>query len=166
MSRQLKTLMTEVLRSRYEDVDEACVIDISRLNVADTMALRRALSARDMRVSVIKNSMARRAFEGGALEPLGRALSGPCGDSVIEVAKEVVRLTKDWPGVEPKIALLSGELEVMPMVETAKLKSQRELVGEVSWLMCSPGAALAGCLSSPQSRLAGCLKAMIEKSPE
>lgn len=171
MSRQLKTLMTEVLRSRYEDVDEACVIDISRLNVADTMALRRALSARDMRVSVIKNSMARRAFEGGALEPLGRALSGPCalvtgGDSAIEVAKEVVRLTKDWPGVEPKIALLSGELEVMPMVETAKLKSQRELVGEVSWLMCSPGAALAGCLSSPQSRLAGCLKAMIEKSPE
>ncbi len=171
MSRQLKSMMTEAVKSRYADVDEACVVDISKLNVADTVAFRRALSSKEMRISVVKNSMARRAFDGGPLEPLGRSLSGPCalvvgGDSAIEVAKEIVRLLKEMPKVEPKIALLSGEAEVMPLEEVAKLKSQRELVGDIAGLLRSPGAALAGCISSPASKIAGCLKAMIDGASE
>jgi len=169
MSRQLKGLLTDALRSRYQDVDEACVVDITRLNVAETMKLRRSLRAKKMRVSVIKNSMARRAFDGGPLAPLGRSLTGPCalitgGDSVIEVAKECVRLAKELPKIELKMALLAGETEVLPTVEAAKLKGQRELVGEIAGLVSSPGRAIAGCLSSPQAKIAGCLKALIDKA--
>ena len=164
----MKTLMTETLRSRYAEVDQACVIDITRLNVADTIRFRRLLRAKSMRVSVVKNSMARRAFAGGALEPLGRSLEGPCalvtgGDSAIEVAKECQRLSKELPLLGLKLALLAGDSEVMSLMDAASLKGHRELLADISGLISSPGRALAGCLSSPQGKIAGCLKAMVEK---
>ena len=168
MSRQLKALMMEVMRSRYEGVEEACVVDIMGLNVADTMQFRRALTAKNMRVMVVKNSTTRRAFMGGPLEPIGKNLNGPCAlvtgaASVIDLAREVVSLAKDLPRLELKVALMAGESEVMPVREVAGLKGHGELMGELAMLVSSPGRSIAGCLSSAQSRLAGCLKAMAEK---
>lgn len=171
MSIQLKALLTDVLKTRYEGVEEACVVDITGLNVADTMQFRRALSARNMRVMVVKNRVARRAFDGGPLEPIGRNLQGPCalvtgGDSVIDVAREVVRLAKDLPRMELKVALLSGELEVMPLTEMAEMKGHHELLAELGMLISSPGRSLAGCLWSAPSRIAGCLKARADRGED
>ncbi len=168
MSRQLKAVLEQELRSRYEGVDEACVVDLSRVKVADTMMLRRALCDRKMRVMVVKNSMARRAFADGPLAPIGSSLAGPCalvtgGDSVIDVAREIVRLAKELPGIVPKDALLEGEVELTSVADVAKMKGHAELMGELAMLVASPGRAIAGCLSSPQSKIAGCLKAMADK---
>ncbi len=170
MSRQLKDLMTESLRERYAQVDEACVVNITGLNVAETIRFRRSLISKNMRVSVVKNSLARRAFAGGALEPLGRSLVGPCalvtGGSAISVAREIIDLAKALPKVELKSALLAGESEVLPLEEVAQLKSQPELIGDVAMLIASPGRALAACLKSAQSKIAGCLKALAEAEAE
>ena len=95
MSKPVKDLMTEALRSRYEGVQDACVVNLTGLDVARTQRLRRELRSKSMRLEVVKNSLARRAFAGGPLEPLGKSLAGPCalvtgGDSVIDVAKALV----------------------------------------------------------------------------
>lgn len=171
MSKKLKAAMTDALRSRYEGIDEACVVDVTGLNVADTMQVRRALISKDMRVMVVKNSVARRAFADGPLDLLGRNLEGPCalvtgGDSAIEVAREVVRLGKDHPHLGLKTALMAGELELMSVEAMAALKGHGELMGELALLISSPGRAIAGCLSSPQSKIAGCMKALADREEE
>lgn len=171
MSKQLKTMVTESLRRRFDGVEEACVVDMTGVNVAQAMKIRRMLSARNMRVVVVKNSLARRAFEGGPLDVIGKNLSGPCalvtgGDSAIEVAREMVSLAKEFTALTLKEGLLTGIPELVPVTELAAMKGQAELVGEIAMLLASPGRALAGCLGSPQSRIAGCLKTMAEAEGE
>ena len=168
MSKPIKAMVTEALRSRFEDVAEACVVDLTGLDVDSTVRVRRALSAKSMRLMVVKNSLARRAFAGGPLEPIGDFLSGPCalvtgGDSAIEVAKEMVALAKEYPAIKLKNGLLVGDRELLPVSEMAALKGHDELIGEVAGLITSPGRAIAGCLSSPQGKIAGCLKTIVER---
>ena len=168
MSKPIKAMVTEVLRSRFEDVAEACVVDLTGLDVDSTVQVRRALTAKSMRLMVVKNSLARRAFAGGPLEPIGDFLSGPCalvtgGDSAIEVAKAMVTLAKEHPAIKLKDGLLIGDRELIPVSEMASMKGHGELIGEVAMLISSPGRAIAGCLSSPQGKIAGCLKAIVER---
>ncbi len=171
MSKQLKTLITESLQSRFEGVDEACVVDVTGLSVEHTMAVRNTLSTKEMRLMVVKNSLARRAFVGGPLAPLGRDLRGPCAfvtgsGSVIDVAREMVDLAKTYPAITLKRGILSGDSEVTEVAALAKLKGKAELMGEIACLLASPGRAIAGCLSSPAGKIAGCLKAMADCGEE
>jgi large subunit ribosomal protein L10 len=168
MSKPLKKMMTDVLRDRYEGVDSACVVDLTGLNVDKTTVFRRSLREKAIKVEVIKNSMAARAFEGTTLEPLGKSLEGPCalitgGDSVIEVAKLLVQLAKDLAAITLKQAMIDGDPDLLDVATLATFKSRVELLGEVAMLAASPGRAIAGCVSSPQSKIAGCLKAIVDK---
>lgn len=169
MSKQLKALMCGALQEKYAGVEEACVVNITPLSVADTMKFRRALIGKRMRATVVKNSLARRAFEGGPLAPLGRSLKGPCalvtgGDSVIEVARELVTLAKTFTKVELKFGLLSGDSTPMPVAEVARLKGRMELRSDLAGLIGSPGRRVAGCLRSSGGKIAGCLQAILEKA--
>ncbi len=171
MSKQLKSLVTEALRSRYQGVDQACVVDVCGLNVEDIIKVRRELTSKNIRLRVVKNSLARRAFAGGPLETLGNDLSGPCalvtgGDSAIDMAREMVRLAVEFPPLALKKGIMEGESSLIPVADLAKLMGRTELVREIASMLGSPARSLAGCLASPQSRIAGCLKAMADKSGE
>ncbi|NOT01516.1 MAG: 50S ribosomal protein L10 [Phycisphaerales bacterium] len=168
MSKTIKSMMSESLSSRYAGIAEAGVVNVMGLNVAETIKFRREVASKQMRVNVVKNSVARRAFAGGPLEALGRSLEGPCalvtgGKSVIDVAREMTALAKKYPKVELKFGLLAGEREVMALSDIAKLKSLGELKSDISMLIGSTGRRLAGCVAGPQSRLAGCIKAIADK---
>lgn len=168
MSKTIKSMMSESLAGRYAGVCEAGVVNVMGLNVAETIKFRREAASKQMRVSVVKNSVARRAFDGGPLEALGRSLDGPCalvtgGKSVIDVAREMLALAKKFPKVELKFGLLPGEREVMALAAIAKLKSLGELKSDISMLIGSTGRRVAGCIAGPQSRVAGCVKAIAEK---
>ncbi len=168
MSKQLKALITETMRSRFEGIDEACVMDLTGLNVADTMVVRRELATHNLRMMVVKNSLTRRAFADGPLERLGKELRGPCalvtgGDSIIDTAREMVRLAKTFPQITLKQALMSGELEVMDVSALAKMKARSELMSELAQLIGSPGRALASCISSAGGRIAGCLQTLADR---
>ena len=168
MSRPLKKMLSDDLRDRYDGVDSACVVDLTGLNVQQTEELRRDLATRHMRLRVVKNSAARLAFAQGQLEPLARALSGPCalvtgGDSIVEIAKALVHWSKESAKLGLKQAIVDGDQELLTVEELSRMKSRLELVGETAMLVSSPGRALAGCLCSPQSKIAGCLEAIAEK---
>jgi len=169
MSKALKELITSDLRSRYAGFDEACVVDVTRLDVVSVVAFRRDLRARDMRVEVVKNSLARRAFEDTALAPLARSLEGPCAlvtgsDSIVDVAKVLVDARKQFNLLELKTAIVEGDAEVLTVEALSKMKSRHELIAEISGLIASPCRSIAGCLQAPAGKIAGCLKAMAEKA--
>ncbi len=169
MSKPIKKLITAELHKAYANVDSACVVDVTGLDVGAQEAIRRALGKKSARLRVVKNSLAKRAFQGTLLEPLGNALEGPCAlvtgaESLIEAAKVLVEAVKEHENLTLKQALVDGDPELLSVAAVAKMKSKDELLGEIAAAVSSPGRALAGCLSSPQSKIAGCLKGMIEQA--
>jgi len=171
MSKPVKNLITEALRERYAGVRDVCVVDLTGLDVARTHQLRNELRSKSIRLHVVKNSMARRAFAGGPLEALGARLEGPCalvtgGESIIEVAKTLVHWAKQLGNVGLKEAVVDGDSQLLPVEQVARLKGRRELLGELAMLIASPGRSLAGCISGPARRVAGCVKTLADRKEE
>lgn len=169
MSKAIKEMLAAELRGRYSDVGNACVVELSGMDVVSQESLRISLREKNARLHVIKNSAARRAFAGTTLEPLGESLSGPCAlvtssESMVDVAKVLVEVAKKFESLKLKQAMLEGDPELLTVNQLALMKGWDELMGEIAMLVSSPGRAIAGCLQSPQGKIAGCLKAIIEKA--
>ena len=169
MSKAVKELIASDIEQRYAGVDSVCVVDLTGLNVPAQEQLRADLRAKSARMEVVRNSLARRAFSLGPLDPLGKVLQGPCAlvtssDSLIEAAQVLVETAKEFTTLTLKQAILEGDPQLLTVEEVARMKSRVELLGEVLMLLTSPGRAVAGCLSSPQARIAGCLQTIIDKA--
>ncbi len=167
MSKPVKDLMTETLRERCAGVHSACVINISKLDAVRTNLMRGALKKQSIRMHIVKNSLARRAFRGGPLEPLAKSLEGPCalvyGDPAItDIAKELARWTKSHKQIELKQGIIEGDPALVSVLELSKMKGRTELLGDIAMLLAAPGRQIAGALCGPAGRIAGCLKAMID----
>lgn len=168
MSKAVKELITTSLRSRYDGVQDACVVDLTGLDVQRTQRLRAGLRSKSMRLEVVKNSLARRAFADGPLAPLGDKLSGPCalvtgGDSIIEVAKTLVESAKELGNIALKEAMVDGDPKLLTVAEVSRMMSRLELIGEIAMLVSSPGRAIAGCIGGPGGRIAGCLATLADR---
>jgi len=169
MSKPIKDLVTKELVAKYKGVDSACVVDLTGLDSISTHKFRGGLRKKKIQLHVVKNRMARRAFDGGPLAPLGKYLQGPCalatgGDSIVDVAKELVALAKNVPAIKLKKAIVEGDADLVDVDVLAKWKSRAETQGEVAMLTASPGRRLAGCIGGPAARIAGCVKAIVEKA--
>jgi len=168
MSKPVKAMVSADLKSRYAGIQSACVVSLTGLDVQSQEKLRRNLRKKSGRLEVVKNSMAKVAFKGSPLQPLGEALSGPCAlvtspESLVDVAKLLVEAAKEFKQLKLKGAIFEGDPALITVEILSKLKGRRELIGELAMLISSPGRALAGCLKAPQSKLAGCIKTLADK---
>ena len=170
MSKRVKDLVTEELRSRYEGVDSVLLVDPTGIDANTNNAMRGDLRSKSVRLEVIKNSLARRAFAGGALEPLASLLEGPNalvtgGDSIVDAAKVVADWGKKIGLLNIRGAVVEGEvLGAGEASELAKMPGRRELHQQVVGLALSPGARVAAALTGAGAVIAGCVEAMIDKA--
>jgi large subunit ribosomal protein L10 len=168
MSKPVKSLIIDELSRTYEGIDSACVVDLTGLDAISTHKVRGGLREQGIRLQVVKNRMARQAFKGTPLEALGAYLDGPCalatgGESVVDVAKTLASLAKDYPALTLKKGIIEGDADLVEVVELAKWKGRTELRGELAMLVTSPGRRIAGCLTGPAGIIAGCIQAIIDK---
>lgn len=171
MSKPVKNMVIEELASSFQGVDSACVVDLTGTDAIATHKLRGVLHQKGIRLQIVKNRLARKAFADGPLEPLSKAMAGPCalvtgGASIVDVAKELMRLTKDVPTLKLKQAIVEGDASLLDVEQLSTWKSRNETIGEVAMLIASPGRRVAGCVRGPGGRLAGCVKAVVEKQEE
>ena len=172
MSKPLKNLISNELKSQYGEIDSAVVFNILGLDANTTVEFRRDLRKKNIRVQMIKNSLAKRAFKDTPLERIGEVLSGSCalatgGDSIVDVARDIVEWSKKYEVLEVRGAVVEGEvLDASDAKELAKMLTRPELIGEVVALANSPGARIAGAIGSPASTIAGCIKTLQEKLEE
>lgn len=167
MSRAVKEMVESELRKRYRELDSVLVVSVHGLTGVAVNELRGELGKRDIEVHVIKNRAARRVMAGTVLEPLGRALTGPCafvtgGPGPAETAKELVRLTKEYPALELRFGLVDGEPDILSIEEVSKRLSKAEMQGQIVMLAISPARRIAGCLNVG-GKVAGCIQAIIDK---
>jgi large subunit ribosomal protein L10 len=167
MSKPMKQMMTQEYESLYDGVEGACVVELTGMDAQNTHAFRGMLRERSMKLRVLKNRIARRAFIDGPLAPLGGRLEGPCalvvGESVIETAKALVEAAKRFPALTLKDGLIEGETELTPVKELAGMKSLGELQADLMALALSPGRNLAGALLGGGGKIAACIKTIIDK---
>lgn len=172
MSKPVKDMMTAEIRERYGEAESALVVNPILLTGTEANDLRRRLAAKRIRMEVIKNSLARRALTATKLKGLGDLLDGPSavvtgGDSVIDIAREMV----DWAKKVPKLklcgAIVEGETFGPETVQSlATMPTRTEMLGQIVGLACSPGASLASAVMSPGAAIAGCIESLITKLEE
>ena len=169
MSKTVKAMLAADIERRYTGQENACVVDLTGMNVQQTEVLRTALRQKSARLEVVKNSVARRALDESPLSEIGDSLSGPCAlvttsESIIDTARVLVEMAKEFNSLGLKQAMIEGDVSLVSVADLAKMKGRLELLGDVAGLITSPARALAGCLGSPQAKIAGCLEAMVDKA--
>ncbi len=170
MSKVVKDLIINEYRKRFDGVTDALLVDIRELKADQNIELRRGLRKKGIRVTVVRNALAAKAFDGTALSPLDSILTGPSavvygGETVIDVAREVIDFARKLRKLELKGAILDGEVfKGKAGVEAlSKYPTRTEALGQAVQLVLSPGAALVGAVVGPGSAVASILKTIEEK---
>lgn len=173
MSYFVKTLIQSEYTTKFADTREFVVIDTTGINGVDNNVMRGALKEKGIHLTVVKNTLMRRTVESMDMPSAGNLFgSGPCtvaygGESVVDIAKEIVEWSKKLNVIRLKGAYVDGTMVNGEGVkELSKLPSRAELQGQVVQLAMSPGARLAGAIAGPAGRIAGCIKTLAEKLEE
>ena len=152
-------------KRRFDGVDSALVIDIRGIDANENNDMRVDLYNKDIRITVLKNSLAKAAFSGTDLESLGETLDGPNalvvgGASVVDVARELVDWAKKIKELELKAAVLDGELfeGADGVKRLSEFPTKEEAQGTVVQLVLSPAGNLVKAATSPGSNLLGIIK--------
>ncbi|MDX1683407.1 MAG: 50S ribosomal protein L10 [Phycisphaeraceae bacterium] len=170
MSKPVKEMIIESYRQRFGDAAGAVLVDLRGIDANTNNALRQALAAKGIRITMVKNSLARQAVDGTALEPLRDMIDGSCAfvygaESVVEVARALVEHAKDIEDLDFHGALLEEQVFGSDEIDRlSKFPTRDEAIADVLTLLVSPGRTLAGQVAAPGRKLAGLLKALEERA--
>lgn len=170
MSKAVKELLMRDYRERLDGVDDALVISIRGMPANDNNRLRLGLARKQIRVTVVRNSLVRKAITDTGLAGLDSMLEGPTAfaygaESVVDVARELVTWAKQIKNLELKGAILDGELfeGAAGVMELSKYPTREEAIAQAVTLVLSPGRNLMAQVKGPGSRLVGLIKAIQTK---
>jgi len=170
VSKPIKEMIIRDYQARIEGTSDAMLISIRGVKAIPTSKLRRDLAGKNIKIAVMQNALARKAFAGTPLEPLSKLLTGPSalaygGQSVVEVAREIVGVLATMPELELKGAILDGQLfeGKAGVTELSKFPTKDEAIGKVITLVVSPGRKLMGQVKGPGAKVAGIIKAIETK---
>jgi len=174
MSKTVKNIIMRDYKTRIssgtDKFPDGMLISIRGLKAIDTTKLRSGLAKKNIRVTVLRNSLARKAFEGTSLEALGELLTGANalaygGNSVVEVAREIVGMIEKMPTLELKGAVLDGQIfkGKAGVTELSKFPTREEAIGRAITLIVSPARKLVAQIKGPGSGVAGLVKSIETK---
>ena len=78
MSKPMKEMIISEYQNRFGELDSAVLVEIRGMDANENNQLRGELAEKQIKVTILKNSLARSAFKGGKLEV--RASGGGSGD--------------------------------------------------------------------------------------
>jgi len=170
MSKAVKNLLIEDLRSRLTGVGDCLLVNVIGLKSDKTFKLRAELRKKNIHLQVIKNSMARRATEGTPIAPAFDGMEGSLAvvwgsEDVVSLAKEVIRLAeaKEFQGLEPRGGAIDGAKVPAAQVKVVSTwPSRTEQLSILAGQISGPGATLAAQFIGIGGTLAGQIKQKIE----
>lgn len=165
MSKQIKDMIVREYRQRFDGVGEAVLVEIRGMTSAEDSNFRKTLRKDGVRVTVIRNSLAKRALTGTSLEALFPGLVGPTAivygkESVVAIARKLVENAKTNEKLGLKGACIDGEwFNGKAGVERlSSFPTKEESQAKVITLVLSPARKVVGCAVAPGSRVLGIVK--------
>jgi large subunit ribosomal protein L10 len=130
------------------------------ISVADMTKLRSEARSKGVTLSVLKNTLARRAVAGSAFEVVGDQMTGPLIYGFSEDAVAAAKVVADFAKTNDKLVIRGGAfggkaLDVNGVKQLANIPSKEVLL-----------AQLLGLMQSPVSRTARVLAALAAKRGE
>ena len=172
--------MTKEQKNQFVDdltvtLSSAAVIylaDTSQLNSETTSALRRACYKKDVKMSVVKNTLLRKAFdrvEGKDFSGLYDVLAGPTSLMISDTGNVPAKLIKEFRKKNQRPILKAAFVEEMcyigddQLTALTEIKSREELIGDIIMLLQSPIKNVIGALQSGGHTIAGLVKTLSER---
>jgi large subunit ribosomal protein L10 len=172
MKREGKDSIVNNLVEELNNVSHLYVIDASGLNAAATTDLRKRCYKKQVKLSVVKNSLFKRALEQSnlELEELYDVLEGPTALMFSEVGNAPAKIIKDFIKIHKKPTIKGAYVEESiylgenQLDTLCNIKSKEELIGDIVTLLQSPMKNVVSSLKSGNNILTGVLETLSEKS--
>ena len=170
MNRTQKESFVSELRERIRKAPVVYLTDFAGLDVKSITRLRRSLRASGAEYVVVKNRLARLAFEETELPNIFEDMTGPTGmvlgyDDVVAPARALTEFAKE-NNSRPTFKLGILESQVLQPEQSdriSKLPSKEQLLAELAGVMQAPMAMLATALEGKLQEMAGLLAALKEE---
>src|SRR3954467_5860487 len=151
MSKRIKNLITKELGDRLNGIDSVAVINPRGIEATKNNQIRRRLREKGLRMTVVKNTLAKRAVgEDSKLKGFDKLLDGPSAviygtASISAIARMILDEKKTDEKLELRGIFFDGEVYVgdKGVEQVSKLPTREEAIGQVVALLLAPGAKLA-----------------------
>src|SRR3984885_9525922 len=150
-----KIAVVDEVRTRIGDASASIVSEYRGLSVAELAELRAALEAVGGDYKIFKNTLVRRAIDGGEYQLLSEYLSGPSALTFVQGdISAVAKALRDFSRTNP-LLVIKGGLADGSLLSAADLAALADLPPREVLL-----ARLAGALAAPMQQMAGLLQAL------
>jgi len=169
MSKYVKELMMDQLKSELDGSRSVLIVDLKGLDAVSEHRLRSDLRKKSIKIRALKNTLARRVFSEIGLAGLSQFLAGPSvavwgGDGVAELAKEMSRQVKTLKKPEIKGGAVDGVVIGPAQVEDiTKLPTREALIARVVALALAPAQRVVALANAPAGNLQALLKTLSEE---
>lgn len=173
MTREEKNNAIEELVTILEGTNILYIADIAGLDAETTSNLRRAAFKNDIKLSVVKNTLLKKAMERSEkpFDGLFETLKGNSSIMIAETGNAPAKLIKEFRKKSEKPILKGAYIEEAIYVgddqldALSNIKSKEELIGDVIMLLQSPAKNVISALQgSAGNKVAGLVKALEERA--
>jgi large subunit ribosomal protein L10 len=168
MSKLIKQMEMDDLKKTFQDVRDMVILSASKVSCQEDTQIRTALRKKNIRLKVVKNSLARRVF-GEIGMTVNKCWEGPTmlawgSNSLAELSKELDSLTRKNNRIKVKGAVSEGQ--EIEFKQALAMPTKPEAIGRVLSLALSPASRLLSQILSPAAQVAGQIKTLSERAPE
>jgi large subunit ribosomal protein L10 len=165
MSKEIKQLEMDSLKGSFQDVKDLVVMTMSKVDCQADNQMRAALRKKNIQMKMVKNSLARRVFDGLGIKG-ERFWDGPTllawgSSSIADLSKELEALIKKNDKIKVKGAIAEGS--EITFQQALAMPTRAGALGRIVSLSLSPGSRLVSQILAPSGNLAGQIKALATK---
>ena len=173
MTREEKNQLIEDLTAALESTATVYITDIAGLDAENTSNLRCACHKADIKMTVVKNALLKKAMERSTKDfgELSDVLKGNSSIMMAEAGNAPAKLIKEFRKKSPKPILKGAYVEEAIFIGDTQLdaltslKSKNELIGDVILLLQSPiKNVVSGLQAGSGQTIAGLIKALEERN--
>jgi len=174
MSKKVKNLIQTETANRLKGIDAVAVISPRGISAIKNNLIRRKLREQGLRMTVVKNTLAKRAVgDDSKIKGFDALLDGPSAviygkASISQVARLLLDEKKTIEALELRGIFFDGEVYVgeKGVEQVSKLPTREEAIGLLVAALLGPGKKLAGALKGPGGTLGAVLKSIEEKAKD
>jgi large subunit ribosomal protein L10 len=168
MSKQVKQMQMTALKQTFQDVRDLVFLSISGLSCQEDNQMRLGLRKKNIRLQVVKNSLARRVFGELGLQAKspweGTTTLAWGANSIAELSRELDALAKKNPKIKVKSAVAEGQEIAFQTALT--MPTRTEAIGTIIGMAVGVASQIAGQIAGPAAQIAGQIQTIAEKKPE